>query len=187
MTERQTRYGVSEYLQQEETTRPQELVWGVVRDAPSPAPAHQDALLEFAIAWREHVKEHDLGLVIISAMDCVLDRERALVVQPDLLFVTNSRMHIVQDRIWGAPNLVLEILSPRPRLGVLNERLEWFAKYGVEECWIYHQSERALEVLNFENGAEVSRRRFEYHDRIVSTLWPQWDRSCASFVTLRYA
>ena len=88
MSEQRVRYGVAEYLELEETTQPQELVWGYVRDAPSPEPRHQNAVLDFAIAWREHVQEHQLGVVIISAMDCVLDSDRALIVQPDLLFVS---------------------------------------------------------------------------------------------------
>lgn len=186
MSEERVRYGVAKYLELEETTRPQELVWGYLRDAPSPAPRHQTAVLDFAIAWREHAQEHGLGLVIVSAMDCVLDRERALVVQPDVVFVSNARMDIVTDRVWGAPDLVLEILSPQPRIGTLEERLEWFAAYGVKECWLYHQFERALEVIAFDGGAEASRRRFEFRDRIVSPLWPQFDRSCAAIVTPMY-
>ncbi len=170
----------------EETTRPQELVSGYLRRAPSPAPGHQNALLDFAIAWREHALEHQLGLVIISAMECVLDRKRGLIVQPDLVFISHSRMAIVTDRVWGAPDMVLEILSPKPRIGGLHERIEWFAQYGVRECWLYHQFDRALEVLTFEHGAQTSRRQFEFDDRIVSTLWPRFDRSCAAIVTPMY-
>ena len=183
MSETPLRYGVPEYLDLEETTRPQELVWGVVRDAPSPAPRHQNAVLDFAIAWRAHVVEHQLGVVIISAMDCVLDSKEGLVVQPDLLFVSQPRLYIVTDRIWGAPDLVLEVLSPMPRIGALTERLGWFARYGVKECWLYHQIDRVLDVITFDDGAERSRRRFEFHDRIVSRLWPQFDRSCAAILT----
>jgi Uma2 family endonuclease len=186
MSERRVRYGVPEYLELEETTQPQELVWGYVRDAPSPEPRHQNAVLDFAIAWREHVQDHQLGVVIISAMDCVLDRDRALIVQPDLLFVSEPRLYIVTDRVWGAPDLVLEVLSPKPRIGTLTERLGWFAEYGVKECWLYHQFDRALEVIEFEAGKEVSRRRFEFHDRIVSKLWPLFDRSCAAILTPMY-
>jgi len=119
-------------------------------------------------------------------MDCVLDRERALIVQPDLLFVSGPRMFIVRDRVWGAPDLVLEVLSPQPRLGTLHERLGWYAEYGVKECWLYHQFDRALELLTFDAGVEASRSRFEFHDRIVSPLWPHFDRSCASVLTPLY-
>lgn len=183
MSERRTRYGVPEYLELEETTRPQELVWGYVRDAPSPAPPHQDAVFRFAIAWHRHVEEHSLGRVLISAMDCVLDRERALVVQPDVLFVGAAREHIITDRVWGAPDLVLEVLSPKPRLGTLQERLDWFAAYGVRECWLYRQFDRELEMIRFENHAIAERRTFGFHDRIASAILPAFDLSCAAILT----
>ena len=179
MSERPEPFGVSDYLQQEETNRPQELRWGVVRDAPSPAPLHQHALLDFAYAWKKHTVRHQPGQVIIAPMDCVFDRERALIVQPDLLFVSRAREHIITDRVWGAPDLVLEVLSPHPRLGTLAERLEWFARYGVKECWLYHQPQRTLDVLSFDGGVETARRRFQFEERIVSPLWPTFDRSCA--------
>ncbi|MBK9241221.1 MAG: Uma2 family endonuclease [Acidobacteria bacterium] len=64
------------------------------------------------------------------------DRAQALVLQPDLLFVSASRGDIVTDRIHGAPDLVIEVLSPRPRIGELDERVGWFARYGVREIWL---------------------------------------------------
>lgn len=45
----------------------------------------------------------------------------------------NDRLRIVTDRVWGAPDLVVEVMSPRPRIGRLPERLAWFAQYGVGE------------------------------------------------------
>ena len=183
MSQRPDRFGVSEYLEQEETNRPQELLWGVVRDSPSPTPPHQGAVLDFAYAWRVHAVSYRAGAVIISPMDCVFDRERALILQPDLLFVSAARRHLVTDRVWGAPDAVLEVLSPNPRIGTLRERLEWFAQYGVKECWLYYQNQRALEVISFSDGVETSRRRFEYTDRIVSPLWPEFDGSCADILT----
>jgi Uma2 family endonuclease len=183
MSEERVRYGVPQYLELEETTRPQELVWGYVRDAPSPAPPHQDAVFRFAMAWHEHVEERSLGRVLISAMDCVLDRERALVVQPDALFVSAAREGIITDRVWGAPDLVLEVLSPKPRLGTLHERLGWFAAYGVRECWLYREPDRELELIRFENGVAAERRLFGFHDRIVSWVLPDFDLSCAAILT----
>jgi Uma2 family endonuclease len=186
MSERRARYGVDEYLETDETLRPQELVWGFVREAPIPAPPHQNAVLDFAVAWRAHVQRGSLGTVIVSPMDCVLDRERALIVQPDVLFVRAARTSIMTDRVWGAPDLVLEVLSPHPRIGTLSERLEWFATYGVRECWLYHQFDRELEVIRFDAGQIADRRRFEFGARIVSAVLPSFDQSCASILSPVY-
>ena len=184
MPDRRLRYSVDEYLKQYETTRPQELVWGYVRDAPSPAPPHQDAVFRFAMAWHDHVEPRSLGRVIISAMDCVLDRARALVVQPDVLFVSEARADIITDRVWGAPDLVLEVLSPKPRIGTLEERLGWFATYGVKECWLYDESVRELEVIRFSQGMVAVRHTFDFQDRIVSRVFPEFDGICASILTV---
>jgi Uma2 family endonuclease len=182
MSERRERFGVAEYLALEETVHPQELVWGMVRDAPSPAAPHQHTLLDFAFAWRCHAGVHQLGPVFIAPLDCVLDREGGLVVQPDLLFVSKERRHLVTDRVWGAPDLVLEVLSPEPRIGSLSERLGWFARYGVKECWLYHQPQRELDVIVFEAGAEAARSRFAFDERITSSVWPHFERSCADIL-----
>lgn len=184
MSSNKLRYTVDQYLKQYETSRPQELVWGYVRDAPSPAPAHQNAVFRFAMAWDEHVEQRSLGRVLISPMDCVLDRMRDLVVQPDVLFVSAARADIITDRVWGAPDLVLEVLSPKPRIGTLEERLGWFATYGVKECWLYDEFMRELTVVHFAEGNAAVRHTFGFQERIVSRVFPGFDRSCASILTV---
>lgn len=99
------------------------------------------------------------------------------------MFVSAAREEIITDRVWGAPELVLEVLSPKPRLGTLQERLEWFAAYGVRECWLYHQFDRELEVIQFANAALTKRRTFGFHDRIGSVILRTFDLSCAAILT----
>src|SRR5688572_31426670 len=50
------------------------------------------------------------------------------------IFVSKARAHIVSDRIYGAPDLMIEVLSPHPRIGREDERVAWFARAGVREC-----------------------------------------------------
>src|SRR6516164_1669797 len=98
---------LAEYFATPETLKPQELVFGAHRVADSPTPRHQRAVLRLAMTLNEHVRRHLLGEVWLAPLDVVLDAERALIVQPDLMVVTTDQFEIVTDRIWGAPALVI--------------------------------------------------------------------------------
>lgn len=162
----------SEYLQTAETLRVQELIYGTVHVAESPSPRHQDLLLEIAVLLRVFVGQHGLGTVWIAPLDVILDPRRALVVQPDLFYISNQRQDIVTDRIWGAPDLVLEVMSPNPRIGDLHQRINWFSEYGVRECWLVHQLTREIEVLQLERPGVRARRTFRGRERIDSRVLP---------------
>jgi Uma2 family endonuclease len=176
------RLTTDEYLRTPETVLPQELVYGVMRVADAPAPRHQAALRDVGVALVRHLDEHPVGQVWFAPVDVVLDRARALVVQPDLIFVSTGRLRIVQDRVWGAPDLVLEVLSPRPRIGRLDERVGWFAEYGVRECWLLQQDERRLDVLTFKGRRLSSQQSFSAGERILSAVLPAFDLSLQSML-----
>jgi Uma2 family endonuclease len=99
-----------------------------LRVAESPLPRHQAVVFDLGLALAEHVRERRLGEVWLAPLDVILDAERSLIIQPDLFFVSNERGHIMRDRVRGAPDLVVEVLSPNPRIGKLGERIEWFAR-----------------------------------------------------------
>jgi Uma2 family endonuclease len=171
-----------EYFRTPETMLPQELVYGTVRDAPAPAPGHQTAVGLFFIALFLHAHERHAGGVWLSPIDVVLDREGSLVVQPDVIFVREERLHIVTDRVWGAPDLVVEVLSPNPRIGTLEERLDWFARHGVREWWLVRQPLRELEVLQLADGSVAGRHVCRGDRPIRSRVLPDFTRSVSSIL-----
>jgi len=162
----------NEYLQTVETLRVQELVNGRVCVAESPSPRHQDLLLEIAVLLRVFVGQQRVGSIYIAPLDVILDPRRALIVQPDLFFISNRRREIITDRIWGAPDMVLEVMSPNLRIGDLQERIGWFCEYGVRECWLVHQVTREIEVLQLASGGVRSRQAYRERDRIESEVLP---------------
>lgn len=179
---------LSEYFATPETKTPQELIYGVLRAADAPFTSHQSAVGDFHLALAPHVRERGLGEVWLSPIDVILDadRQRPLVVQPDLLFVSNERQHIVAERIWGAPDMVLEVLSPHPRIGRLEERIEWFARYGVRECWLHQQAERQVVILCFVNGRVAQRRVFDFQTAIRSDVFPAFAWALNRILAYRY-
>ena len=162
----------AEYLQTPETVLPRELAFGVMRVAESPVVMHQRVVRDLTIALTNFTREQRLGEVLPAPMDVILDRDANLVVQPDIVFVSSERADIVSDRIYGAPDLAVEVLSPRPRIGDLHERIEWLARYGVKECWLVDVTRRKVVVLAFEGGRIAGRGLFGGLDRVVSAVLP---------------
>ncbi len=161
-----------EYYSTPESVLPAELSFGTLQVRDAPSVRHQEAVGSFYAALRAHVRRHKLGRVWVAPLDVVLDEARALIVQPDLSYVSNDRRGIVGQRIYGAPDLVVEVLSPHPRVGDFERRLGWFATYGVEECWVYHQHAERLEVVEFAAGRVARRHWVERDDSIDSRCLP---------------
>jgi len=161
-----------EYLETPETVEPRELAYGVLRVAESPTLLHQRVVRDVTVALHTYVREHRLGEVIPAPMDVILDYDAALVVQPDVLFVSAERSHIMGERLIAAPDLVVEVLSPHPRIGRLDERVGWFAKYGVRECWLVDLKRREFVLLSFANGLVDARTLLIGRQRITSAVLP---------------
>lgn len=165
---------LQEYFRTPETLMPQELIDGIVRVADAPYVHHQRIVLRLAIALHRHVTRHGLGEVLVAPVDVVLDPDRPLVVQPDLLFVSEARRHIVGDRVMGAPDVAVEILSPRARIGSLETRVRWFASYGVREIWVYNQTTKCLDILDCDGTTVVARRSMEDWEPVDSRVLPMF-------------
>ena len=81
------------------------------------------------------VEDRDLGQIYVAPFDVVLSDTD--VVQPDLLFVSQERSHIITHaNIQGAPDLVVEILSPSTANRDWTYKRELYARHGVKELWI---------------------------------------------------
>jgi Uma2 family endonuclease len=169
-----THMTVDEYLRTPVTLTPTELIYGKLRVAESPAVRHQSAVAHLFLRLHHHVHERELGQMWLSPLDVVLDYDRALIMQPDLFFISRQRSWIVHDRIHGAPDLVIEVLSPRPRIGDTEERVPLFAEHGVHECWLVHQDRQEFAVLDCGNRRVRKRRIYQRTDAIRSGVFPDF-------------
>lgn len=168
------------YLTGPEQIRPQELVWGMVHEPPSPFFGHQAIVTRALVLLDSHVRAHEAGVVCVSPMDVVLDEELALVVQPDVLFVSRERMQIIRKQVWGAPDLVVEVESTGTRRRDRTTKLQWYRRYGVRECWLVDPRPRTIAVVNL-TGARVSRRVFRGDRPVGSAVLPQFQDTAAAF------
>jgi Uma2 family endonuclease len=138
------------YLSGPETLKRRELVWGVLREPPSPFYSHQRVVTDLAVLLHQHTRVRGLGQVCVSPIDVVLDGPKALILQPDIVFMSTDRLGIVNDQIWGAPDLVVEVLSQGTSRYDQGPKLGWFRKYGVRECWLVNPGARQITVHTLE-------------------------------------
>jgi Uma2 family endonuclease len=167
------RLTVEEYLAGSESVRPMELAFGVLREPPAPFYSHQAIVTRLTARLYEHVEACQLGMVCVSPIDVVLDRELALVVQPDVIFIAHERLHIVDRCVWGAPDLVVEVLSTATARRDRTTKVGWYDAYGVRECWLLDPVSNAIDVIRF--GPNRRCRRFTGVDRLESRVVPQWN------------
>ncbi len=80
-------------------------------------------------------------------------------VQPDLLFVSDERREIIGEKqVLGAPDLVVEILSPSTAHRDRGIKLDLYARSGVRQYWIVDPVEDVVDVWRF--GDEPGHERF---------------------------
>ena len=174
------RLTVSEYFKQPETTRPMELVYGVVREPPAPRYGHQSLVTHLAAILDHHVRARGLGEVCVSPVDVVLDESGSLVVQPDIVFVAREHLDRVRDRIFGAPDLVIEVLSPATAHRDRTTKLDWYRRYGVAECWLIDKNRRSVEIIELGGVSGETRRVFAGDEPLRSRVLPDWTMGAAS-------
>ena len=120
-----------------------EIIGGKALMSPSPELFHQDWVGDLFAMVREFVKTHKLGKVYVAPIDVVLDQEN--VVQPDLLFIANANAGLLERRgIMGAPDLVVEVISPGSVRRDRYDKRELYARFGVKEYWLADVANRSL-------------------------------------------
>lgn len=93
------------------------------------------------------------------------------VVQPDICVICNPEK-LDERGCIGAPDLVVEILSPGNNRKELQNKYEVYEESGVKEYWIIHPQERTLLIHTLENRKYVSSRLFTIGDIVASKAIP---------------
>ena len=128
-----------------------ELLDGDLAMTPAPGERHQSVSVLLTFKLFQFVTGNRLGRVYAAPFDVVLSDTD--VVQPDLLFVSNARAHIVTAaNVQGAPDLVVEILSPSTADRDLTFKRRLYARHGVSEYWIVDTDAGAITVLLLREG-----------------------------------
>ncbi len=164
---------LEEFCQLPESVLPHELIDGELRMPAAPNLRHQDIAGNTYAPMRQHARERDLGRVWMTPMDVVLDQARPLVLQPDIAFVIRERLHIARDKIYGAPDLVVEILSRSGALFDRTEKAALYAQYGVREYWLVDPDAETVEVRRLEPHRYETVGTFRRGDTVRSLVLPE--------------
>ncbi len=123
-----------------------ELLDGELVIVPSPNIPHQRVVTDLMTLLNVFVKNRDLSSVYAAPTDVVLSDTN--VVQPDLLFVSGEREHIITHaNIQGAPDLAVEIRSPSTAERDLTVKRRLYAEHGVKEYWLVDPDAMTVTVL----------------------------------------
>lgn len=109
----------------------------------TPLIRHQRVAANLHDELRGHVRSHGLGEMLFAPVAVILDTHTIVV--PDLMFVSRDRAAMVrEDAIVGAPDLLVEILSPSTARRDRTEKLRLYSRFGVAHYWIVDADKREL-------------------------------------------
>ena len=138
------KYTHDDLLQLPDDGKRREIIDGELYVTPPPINYHQKILLNLTGAFWIFLENHPLGELRFAPLDVILSEHDVL--EPDLLFVLNEHRDILQDWVRGAPDLVIEILSPTTESRDRGIKLKAYARYGIGEYWIVDPTAQAVEV-----------------------------------------
>ena len=146
-----------------------EVLNGDLYMTPPPTVAHQDASGELLTQMRMYAKRRKLGKVFCAPIGVRLPNQ-PVPVEPDIVFVKTERIEIVTKQyIEGAPDLVVEVLSPSNWTYDRQEKYEVYRAAGVSEYWIVDTRAKTIEVFNLEGGAYILSGKFVSGQAATST------------------
>ncbi len=147
-----------------------EILDGDLYVTPSPTARHQKISRNLFLSLAQHVQTHGLGEVFYAPLDVILAEDS--IAQPDILFISNERLPIVRDWVHGAPDLVIEILSPGTRERDRTLKRHLYARHGVRELWLVDPETKTVEVHSLDPATETVPRTFSERDILASDALP---------------
>ncbi|MEQ9468622.1 MAG: Uma2 family endonuclease [Ekhidna sp.] len=138
--DRSKEWTVDDYLQLEEGLLAQ-LIDGNLIMSPAPTTNHQRVLRKLYDFLSATLK----GEIFFSPIDLYINEQNVL--QPDLVYISESRNEIVTERgIEGTPDLVIEVISPSNSFIDRNTKRKKYLDLGVTEYWIVDPANQTLEI-----------------------------------------
>lgn len=162
---------VNDYREMPEGPPYFQLIEGKLYMSPSPEFYHQSIAGNIYFLLREHLQRHPAGKAVIVPSDVQLDFVN--VHQPDVYFVSNERLGIIQKQgPVGAPDLVVEVLSRGTARLDRGPKLRVYARSGVRELWLVDKEKKQVAVYRFEKSIEEPVVALSGKQKLTTPLLP---------------
>ena len=122
-----------------------ELEFGELVETARPSWEHNELVIALAAQIQQYVRAHRLGR-ISSDILVVLDEEKGLAYAPDVVFVATEHLDKIREgRVYGPPDLVVEILSPTTVHRDVGIKKRIYHAYGVQWFWVVDMERKTVE------------------------------------------
>jgi Uma2 family endonuclease len=119
--------------------------------SPAPSDPHQRIVGEIYAQMHQFVKKMGLGETRVAPYDVYLNRRNAF--QPDIIFISNENLHRIKNNgLHGAPDLVIEILSPGTWRQDKEDKKYEYERSGVREYWMIDPADKSTEGFQLVAG-----------------------------------
>jgi Uma2 family endonuclease len=164
---------VENYKLLPETGPRYQLIQGDLYMAPAPNRFHQEISRNLGFELHSYLKHNPIGKLFDAPFDVYLDEIN--VFQPDIIIVLNERLGILtEEGAEGAPDLVVEILSPKTRRLDLANKKQEYARAGVKELWIIDPEPRTVTMHRFNPDGSDMVTELDENQILKSPLLPGW-------------
>ncbi|MCS7185357.1 MAG: Uma2 family endonuclease [Armatimonadota bacterium] len=145
------RWTIEEWLNLPEGPPFYELEDGRLVEMPSPRVQHQRLVFKLAALLDEWVTRHELG-TIVMAVDVALPTGKGYI--PDLAFIRREReseLLAPDGKVHGAPDLVVEVVSPSTKVRDRVRKMRGYFEAGVEWVWLIDSDDLSVEEFKWTN------------------------------------
>lgn len=164
-------FTVADYMSLPEHGPRYQLIGGELYLAPAPNRRHQFISGEIEYALRKYLEKNPIGIMYHAPFDVQLSD--TTVVQPDIAYFAKQRLgYLTPHGAEGAPNLVVEILSPKTAALDLGVKREIYARTGVEELWIIDPEKDGVKVYRLREDAQLPTATLKPGDVLATSLLP---------------
>ena len=136
----------------------------------APTFEHQKLVTELAYIFKDYItKKQGRCEVLVSPIDVQLDCDDKTMVQPDIVVICD-RSRFQSGRIYGAPDLIVEVLSPSTRKKDMYIKAEKYLNAGVREYWIIDSKYKRIYVHCYEKE-DFMINMYTFEDEVPVGIW----------------